>query len=142
MHGSMPGRLVALGFDAEVVLAFGVVWIDADHGAGPIGLLMFSGNPDAWCLAKALGWVGIVLLPASVLLSRCRSLCLSLMPGGLGLLVTSWFLLVRESRTLAFSLVCSIPFLALALGRLMYLSLWLCGAWAPGEEEGREGRNV
>jgi hypothetical protein len=135
MYISTPRRLLGLALDAGVVLAFGCVLIGAGHGVAPIGLLMFLGSPQAWGLPMAVGWAGIGLLVASVLVPL-RGHYLPLALGGLGTLVATWWLFITPTRDWWFSLIFSVPFLALLAVRLLQLGfLALCPAPGPIAKE-------
>ena len=113
----MSERLSGLALDSGLVLAFGLVVIAAGDGAGPVGFLMFKGSFRDCGFPMAAGWTAIVLLPISVLVSH-NGLYLLITLVGLILLVISWWLFIRETEALAFSLVSSVPFFALLLARL------------------------
>ena len=112
----MSERLSGLALDSGLVLAFGLVVIAAGDGAGPVGLLMFNSFHDCG-FPMAAGWTAIVLLPISVLVSH-NGLYLLITLVGLISLVISWWLFIRETEALAFSLVSSVLFFALLLARL------------------------
>jgi hypothetical protein len=127
---SKPKRLVGLAIDAAVALAFGCVLIGAGHGAGPIGLVMLAGSPEAWGFPTTVGWVGIALLAISVSFPR-RGLYLSLTLVGLAMVVASWWLFISPSSSLEWSLVYSIPFLSVLAYRLYLIVQLGRGSAAP-----------
>ena len=119
---STRDRMIGLACDAGVALTFASVLIGAGHGVGPIGLLLF-GDVEAWGVPMAAGWAGLAALVAAAL-APPRVLYGLLVSGGLGLLFLSWGLFVAESASVFASVVYfSIPFLAAAAGRLIYLAV-------------------
>lgn len=108
-------------FSSLALLAsYSVVCVAANHGIGPVGLIMVTGREGLWLLGMALGWLGWVAIFGSFVFPKGKILW-SCQVTGLAFVFMSWCVFISQTIDFSFTLITSVPFLIVVVVRVIQL---------------------